>query len=107
MRKTNPLFHGTSMRPYLIDYAEHDDIKGYIPNQGLVRSAALSVIGPVIRAAVKSQWSPTRPLGRFLTEMAMGKWDNHFHGEGIEKLGDFTIVENVAFRRLAGLDGAA
>lgn len=34
----------------------------------------------------------------------MGKWDAQFEGVGVEKVGDFPVLENSAFRRLAGLD---
>lgn len=50
---------------------------------------------------MKSKWSPTAPLGRFMTEMAMGKWDASFEGPGIAKVGAFPVLENIAFRRLA------
>lgn len=92
------------MRPYFIDYAAHDAIKSYIPDQGLIRSATVAAIGPIIRAGVKTQWSPTIPLGQFLVDLATGGYRNQLQGDGVVKLGDFAIIENVAFRRLAGLD---
>lgn len=104
MRTANPLFHAMSMRPYFIDYIAHDAIKPYIPNQGLIRSTAMAAIGPIIRAGVKSQWSPTIPLGQFLVELAAGGYRNQLQGDGIEKLAGFAIIDNLAFRRLVGLD---
>ena len=67
----------------------------------------LAVLGPPVSRFYKSAWSPTLPLGKFMTEVAMGRWDAQMQapGPGIEKVGEFPILENVAFRRLAGLNG--
>ncbi len=104
MRNENPPFRASTIRPAFIDYAAHDAIKPYVPPQGAARSALLGVFGPVIRATAKGACSPTIPLGRFMTEMAMGKWEAKLQSEQIEKLGDFPILENTTFRKLAGLD---
>ena len=104
MRKANPNFHASSVRPAFVDSAQHEAIKGSVPQQGASRNAMLAVVGPLIRNFVKGRWSPTEPMGRFMVEMALGRWDNHLQGPGIEKLGDFPIVGNAGLRRLAGLD---
>ena len=104
MRKENPSFRASTIRPAFIDFAAHDAIKPYVPPMGAARSALLGVFGPVVRATAKGSWSPTIPLGRFMTEMAMGKWDAKLQSEQMEKLGDFPILENGTFRKLAGLD---
>lgn len=106
MRKANPNFHASSIRPAFVDAAEHDAIKPYVPVRGFSTSAMLAVLGPPVRSFVKGSWSPTLPLGRFMTEMAMGRWDEQMRagGPSVEKLGEFPILGNVAFRRLAGLD---
>lgn len=100
MRKANPAFHASSIRPAFIDSAAHDAIKPYLPSTGVLAT----VFGPGLRAFAKSRWSPTEPLGKFMTEMAMGRWDASLEGLGIEKVGDFPVVENVGFRRLAKQD---
>ncbi|KAJ0115616.1 nucleoside-diphosphate-sugar epimerase [Diaporthe amygdali] len=107
MRKANPSFHASSIRPAFVDAAHHDAIKPYIPAQGLARDAMLAVLGPPVRAFLKGSWSPTLPMGRFMTEMAMGKFDTQMRagGPAIEKIGEFPVLGNSAFRRLAGLDG--
>lgn len=92
------------MRPCFIDFATHDAIKPYIPKQEAYKNVITPILGPPIRYLAKSYWSPTQQLGKFLTEMAMGKWESQFRGPGIEKIGDFSLVENVAFHRLSGLD---
>ena len=108
LRTSNPrTFHTSSIRPAFVDAARHDAIKPYIPAAGAAMSAMQAVLGPPIRGFYKAGWSPTLPLGRFMTEAAMGRWDGGMAagGVGVEKIGEFPILGNVAFRRLAGLDG--
>lgn len=104
MRKANPAFRSSSIRPAGIDATFHYAIKPYLPTPGLLQSLLLPPTRALIRDFWKSAESPTEPLGRFMTEMAMGKWDSKYNGVGIEKLGQFPVLENTAFRRLAGLD---
>ncbi|KAI1413947.1 putative nucleoside-diphosphate-sugar epimerase [Hypoxylon sp. FL1857] len=105
MRKANPFFHASSVRPAFIDAAKHDAIKPYIPVQSLPIRATTTVLGPAIRCGAQSYWSPTYELGKFLTEMAMGRYKDQFKANDIQMEGEFPILENSAFRRLAGLDG--
>jgi hypothetical protein len=103
-------WQAVTVRPAAPDFAAHDAIKPYVPAQGAVRHVADAVLLPIIRTAAKSLWAPTAPLGTFLTEMAMGKWDaGRLAGPGVEKVGEngFFVVENGAFRRAMGLDGKA
>lgn len=104
MRKANPAFHSSSIRPAGIDATFHHAIQPYLPTPGLVQRLLLPPTHALIRNFWTSADSPTEPLGRFMTEMAMGKWDAKYTGEGIERLGNFPVLENTAFRRLAGLD---
>lgn len=108
MRRANPSFHASSIRPAFVDAAAHDAVKPYIPAVNFQMRAMVAVLGPPIRGFAKWGWSPTVPLGRFMTEMAMGRWEAQVAagGTGVERLGEFPILGNVAFRRLAGLDGA-
>lgn len=103
MRERNPTFHASVIRPAFVDFAAHDAIKAYIPPQRAVMNIMTAVLGPPVRAIAKGSCSPTEYLGKFMTEMAMGKWEGEMKGEGIDKLGQFSIVNNVGFRRLAGL----
>lgn len=104
MRKQNPLFHTSTVRPAFVDAAAHEAVKAYIPTPTFAMVAGAAVLGPVVRMAVKGSWSPTEPLGRFLTGMAMGKYERAMDGPGVERLGAFPVVGNVAFRRAMGLD---
>ncbi|KAI1371429.1 putative nucleoside-diphosphate-sugar epimerase [Hypoxylon crocopeplum] len=104
MRRANPLFHGSSIRPAYIDASKHDAIKPYIPVQNALYRALNPIMGPAIRFGAQWAWSPTPDLGRFLTEMAMGRYKDQFKAKDIQMEGEFPILENSAFRRLAGLD---
>ncbi|KAI0007664.1 putative nucleoside-diphosphate-sugar epimerase [Xylariaceae sp. FL0662B] len=105
MRKNNPLFYASSVRPAFVDASTHDAIKPYIPTPPLVHRATLNIIRPLATAGLPSYMSPTQDLGRFLAEMAMGKYKNQFKAKDIEMVDEFPILENTAFRRLFGLDG--
>ncbi|KAI5919174.1 putative nucleoside-diphosphate-sugar epimerase [Camillea tinctor] len=104
MRDANPLFHASSVRPGLIDADAHEAIKPYIPVRPLPTRVAGVLLKAPIRMAYKSFWSPTDDLGRFLTEMAMGKHSFTAPKSDVQMMGAFPILENSAFRRLAGLD---
>ncbi|KAI0134820.1 putative nucleoside-diphosphate-sugar epimerase [Daldinia grandis] len=103
MRKRNPSFHASSIRPAFIDAADHDAIKPYIPVKTALYKAAYALLGPPMRYGAKTYWSPTQDLGRFLTEMAMGRYKDQFKANDIQLEGEFPILENSAFRRLSGL----
>ncbi|KAI1405000.1 putative nucleoside-diphosphate-sugar epimerase [Hypoxylon fuscum] len=104
MRKENVLFHASSVRPTFIDAAKHDAIKPYIPAPNVIYRAFMPVLGPTIRCFLPWAWSPTEDLGRFLGEMAMGRYKDKFKAKDIQNIGEFPILENTAFRRLSGLD---
>lgn len=107
MRKADPDFHASAIRPAFVDLANHDAIKEYVPRAGALQYGLLAVLGPGIRCFAKGSWSPTENMGKFMVEMALGRWgDGKLAGPGVERLGDFPVVNNTAFRRLAGLDKA-
>ncbi|KAI8953083.1 hypothetical protein F4801DRAFT_538405 [Xylaria longipes] len=100
LRKQNPLMHASSVRPAAVDGTAHDAIKKYIPTASL----AYRMLAPFVRVGMPSLHSPTSELGRFLTEMAMGKHPVTSPAQDIAMIGEFPLLENSAFRRLAGLD---
>jgi hypothetical protein len=105
MQKANPRFRVESVRPAFIDYGDHKSIHPYL-HQTASKQAWNTATGPIFRSAFRRFCSPTEPLGKFLAECAMGKWDGQYKGPGFETVGDsgFTIVHNNGFRALAGLD---
>ncbi|KAF6790355.1 nucleoside-diphosphate-sugar epimerase [Colletotrichum sojae] len=106
LRAADPRLRAESIRPAFVDCANHPAVKPYIPNPGAMYYGINLLLGPVIRATYQSFVSPTEVLGRFMTEMAMGKHDDGLAagGKGVITLnGGSRVVENVGFRRMAGL----
>lgn len=104
MRNANPSFHASSIRPAFIDSGGHEAIKPYLAAPGVAKSILVPPFAALARTYIRSRWSPTEPLGRFMTEMAMGKWDARFQDADVAKVGEFPIVENTLFHELAKLD---
>ena len=103
MSQANPRFHAETVRPGGVDAGQHDAIKPYIPQLSGVRRLAGGLLTPALRAVYNGALSPTEPLGKFLVEVAMGKWDGKLEGPGVRTVGPSHIVNNAAFRRLAGI----
>ncbi|KAI1362029.1 putative nucleoside-diphosphate-sugar epimerase [Xylaria arbuscula] len=103
LRKKYPSLHNSSVRPAAVDGSAHEAIQPYLPTAPLAYRMLAPLLLKPIQVGVPSFHSPTQPLGRFLTEMAMGK---HAVGpaQDISMIGEMPILENPAFRRLAGLD---
>ncbi|EFW99899.1 nucleoside-diphosphate-sugar epimerase [Grosmannia clavigera kw1407] len=94
-----------SVRPAGVDPTHHDAILPYIPPVSLSLNLMRNVLLPPLRFAYPPMISPTRPLGQFLADIALGRFDGRLTGHGIELVGGQSpILSNVAFRRLAGLD---
>jgi len=105
VRKASPRLHANTVRPGFVDWVEHDVIKPYVSPRAFVKQTAITLIGPIYRAAFPGSCSPSQPLGKFLAEMAMGKWEEEISGgSGFGKIGEFAIVTNHDFRRLSGLE---
>ncbi|KAF5008160.1 hypothetical protein FDECE_5554 [Fusarium decemcellulare] len=106
MRTTYPRLLTEAVGPGYVDPKDHTAIHAYIPNEGFLYNSVRSTLGLPIRLAIKSLHAPTEPLGKFLTEMAMGKFDMQLDkGETdiVTLNGGLRIVKNAAFLRLAGL----
>ncbi|KAI1109106.1 putative nucleoside-diphosphate-sugar epimerase [Nemania sp. NC0429] len=104
LRKQNPLMHISSARPGAVDSSAHEAIKKYTPGPPVWYRAAIPVLMTPIRVGLPGMHSPTLELGRFLTEMAMGKHVVTSPARDIEMIGEFPILENSAIRRLVGMD---
>ncbi|KAK7403913.1 hypothetical protein QQX98_010320 [Neonectria punicea] len=106
MRAVYPRLHTEAVGPGVVDASDHAAIRAYIPDQGLLYNSVRAVLGFPIRMLTRSLQCPTEPLGSFLAEMAMGKFDRQLDegGSGIVKLkGGMRVVKNTAFLRLAGV----
>ncbi|KAF5545092.1 nucleoside-diphosphate-sugar epimerase [Fusarium phyllophilum] len=95
-------FHVESVRPAGVDATNHEAIKPYIPNPGMLYNAMYLLMGPLVRTVLQSLHSPTEKLGPFLMNMAMGKYDKPLEavGNDISSINGSRILENVAFQRL-------
>ncbi|OQE01634.1 hypothetical protein PENVUL_c042G03560 [Penicillium vulpinum] len=106
LSETKPTFRADSVRPAFVDSATHDSIKPYIPSSivsGMVAKVGLGMLGSTVRCFITSMHSPTEHLGSFLTNMAMGRYEEKLEGPGVFKLGGGYIVENSGMRRILGL----
>jgi len=103
-RKVNPRLHANTVRPGFVDWIDHDVIKPYVSPRPVVKQTAITLLGPVYRTVFPGKCSPSQPLGRFLAEMAMGKWEKETSGPGFDKIDEFPVVTNFDFRRLTGLN---
>lgn len=111
IRRSNPLFRAHTVRPNLVDPHQHPAILPYIPADAPVNGRKMGYLVEKVAKYFKWLHSPTEPMGRLFTEMAMGRLDTAMEKDaeekkpGIEKLeGGFMVLENSAIRRLAGLN---
>lgn len=91
-----------SLRPGGVDEKEHTEIHEFVPEKKGLAKMAEGVLLPPLRVLMPRMMSPTRELGKVLTELALGEGkafpekDEGVSGEG-------RTLNNVAQRRLAGL----
>ncbi|KAI1125529.1 putative nucleoside-diphosphate-sugar epimerase [Nemania abortiva] len=103
LRKQNTLMHTSSVRPAAVDGTAHDAIKKYIPSPPVAYRMLIPLLLTPIRVGLPSMHAPTLELGRFLTEMAMGKYPIASPTRDISMIGEFPILENAAWRQLSGM----
>jgi hypothetical protein len=94
--RATPNFKFYTVRPAGVDWREHPEIHPFMPNQPLWKKVLIGSIGAVHKPMI----TPTRPMGRIMTELAMSKGEP-LEGEDMQM--DGRAMPNVAFRRLAGL----
>lgn len=86
-----------NVRPGGVDWTDHPEIHPYMSQQALYKKMMLSVLNTVYKPLM----TPTRPMGKIMTELAMSKGQPMAEGSGIGMNG--RLVSNAAIRRLAGL----
>ncbi|KAF2204566.1 hypothetical protein GQ43DRAFT_387626 [Delitschia confertaspora ATCC 74209] len=96
LNKATPNFRPISVRPAGVDWRHHPEIHPFIPQQAMYKKTLL----PLIDTVYKNMVTPTRPLSKILTELALSKGERL---EGSDISGNGRIVSNVAIRRMAGL----
>lgn len=95
-RKQNPNFRAVSVRPGGVDWTSHPEIQPFTPPQPAWKTMAIKPLNLVY----KSMMTPTRPMGKVFTELAMSKGEVL---EGSDAKLEGTLLTNVGIRRLAGL----
>jgi nucleoside-diphosphate-sugar epimerase len=102
--KRTPTLKVFSLRPGAVDPYAHPEVVKAVAAKLKTRSlwyrTGDRVLLPALRAAYKSMVSPTKDLGRVLTDLAMGSGEP-LEGKGI--VGEGRTITNAGFRRLAGL----
>lgn len=102
MGKKTPSLKVFSLRPGLVDpHGQPEILKVSAARRTALRyQVGERVIAPPMRALYANMISPTKDLGRVLTDLAMGNGEP-LQGKGIE--GEGRTITNVGFRRLAGI----
>jgi len=102
MSKNIPSLNVYSLRPGAVDHTKHAEIVKHVAARrtGLKFKIGDNVLLPVVRTCFPNMHSPTRELGKVLTELAMGD-GKPLRGPGVE--GEGRTITNVGQRRLAGL----
>jgi hypothetical protein len=93
-------FKPYSLRPGGVDASQHKEIHEFVPKKKGMAKIAEAALMPAITRLYSSLHSPTKDLGRVLTELAMGD-GTPLEGTGV--LGEGRTISNVGMRRLAGL----
>ena len=96
LHKERPQFKPYNIRPAAVDWREHTEIHGFIPKQPYTKNVLFSAIDTVS----KSWMTPTKPMGKIMTELAMSS-GAPMHDSDVEMEG--RLISNIAFRRMAGL----
>ncbi|RSL74855.1 hypothetical protein CEP52_017893 [Fusarium oligoseptatum] len=106
MRNPYPRLITEAVGPGVVSERDHAAIKPSVPDQGFFHNSARTALGPPVRMAFPSLDAATEPLGKFLVEMAIGRFDKQLDegGSDITILkGGIRVLKNPAFLRLAGL----
>lgn len=90
------MFHVYSVRPGGVDWLGQPEIHPFIPKQALYKR----VLVPPLSVVYKGLITPTGPMGKIMTELAMSKGEP-LQGSGVEMEG--TVLTNAGIRRVAGL----
>ena len=97
---TYPTFKPYSLRPAGVDARNHPEIHGYIPATTVLMKCLQAVFFTVVSPVFQGTVSPTKDLGRVLTELAASDGEP-LEGKGVE--GEGRTISNAGMRRLAGI----
>lgn len=88
------------MRPAGVDKSNNPEIENFAPKKTGLEGVLAAAVLPVLRATMSSMISPTKDLGRYLTELASGDGSPK-EGAGVD--GEGRTINNAAFRRFVGI----
>ncbi|KAF1935967.1 nucleoside-diphosphate-sugar epimerase [Clathrospora elynae] len=94
--KHHAMFRVYNVRPGFVDCTNHAEIHPFIPKQVWY----LRTLTPLINALCTNMMTPTRGMGRVMTELAMSRGEP-LAGNDVSMEG--RLVPNAALRRIAGL----
>ena len=102
LSKTSPPLRVYSVRPAAVDPTKHPEIHHQISlrKTPLYKRALSPILLPAFRIGYPNMISPTRDLGRFMTDLATGDGEQ-LEGNGIS--GEGRTINNKAIRALAGM----
>ncbi|QSZ31087.1 hypothetical protein DSL72_000648 [Monilinia vaccinii-corymbosi] len=90
-----------NVRPGAVDASAHEEIKDYIPRRtGILRLLEMGVF-PVVRTLDKNMWTPTREMGKVVTELMLGDGEK-LEGSGVVEGSGGRTLSNIGLRRLGG-----
>jgi hypothetical protein len=90
------MFKIYNVRPAGVDWRAHAEIHPFIPKQAMYKKILLPALDMVYQPAM----TPTKPMGRVFTELAMSKGEP-LEGKGVQMEG--RLLTNEGIRRLSGL----
>lgn len=96
LAKETPSLKVYNIRAGGVDWTSHPEIHSFIPKQALYKRTLI----PALNVVYKPLMTPTKPMGKIMTELAMSKGEP-LQGSGIEMEG--TLITNAGIRRMAGL----
>ncbi|ROT41971.1 hypothetical protein SODALDRAFT_326141 [Sodiomyces alkalinus F11] len=93
-----------SLRASTVDPTGHEAVLKVVPRDGVLKRLGFAAN----RVLVPAMYAPSEPLGRFLTGLALGKYEAQLAEGGTEgakvgRLPRVRLLENPMFRRLIGL----
>jgi hypothetical protein len=100
MSSTTPSLKAYSVRPAMVDPVAQPEIKEAMKDRSVPKWQQFlldNALGPAIRTVWPGGTSPTKDLGKFLTDLALGN-GKELEGEGVL---EGRIITNKGFRRLA------
>lgn len=90
-----------NVRPGAVDPSAHEEIKNFIPQRtGVLKLLEMGVF-PVFRNLGRNLYTPTREMGKVVTELMLGD-GGKLEGSGVVEGSEGRTLSNIGLRRLGG-----